>query len=164
MTKLEKDEVNTEVWAGSLPGEDIIKSSTELVDQNERLNVSKKGEKKMSLEMDKDVEKAVYDLFTKQMRQILQALDVDMIFDDGEGAFAILDDVCRIEVDYELPNSVDITFASNTKPWAVAGFAMKFVKMTDLLNISVFVWEDHEQGSIFNGKDVYSGKDIEDFE
>ena len=161
MKKLEEDEVNTEVWAGSLDGEDIIKSSPELMEQKECLNFSIEGEKKMSLEMDREMVKDVNGFFINRLRQVLQAMDAEIIFDDGEGNFAVLDDLCRIEVDYDMPNSVDITFARNIKPGEAAEFAMKFVKITDLLNMPVFVWNDHEQGSIFNGKDVYSGKDIE---
>ena len=164
MKKIKKDEDNAVDKTEDSVVEDIIKSSAELEDQNECLNFSKNGGKKMDLEMDREMVKDVNGLFINRLRQILQAMDAEIIFDDGEGSFSVLDDLCRIEVDYEISNSVDITFARNIKPWAVAEFAMRFVKITDLLNISVFVWEDHEQGSIFNGKDVYSGKDIENVE
>lgn len=164
MNKFKIVEDSTEDKTVANTVEDIIKSSTELVDQNERLNVSKKGEKKMSLEMDKDVEKSINGELIDSLRHIFRALYVDIMFDDGKGNFATLDDLCRIELDYDMPNSVDITFASNSKPCDVAEFAMNIVKITDILDIPVFVLNDHEQGSIFNGKDVYSGKDIENVE
>ena len=131
------------------------------MDQRKCLNFAIKGEKKMNLELDKETETSCINFFINRARQILQALDVEIMFDDGEGNFAILDDFCRITLDYELLNSVDITFAKDLKPSHAAEFAMRFVKIADLLNISVFVWENHELGSIFNGKDVYSGRDIE---